>query len=460
MSDRRMEDDDSLFPETKYKGLLYDPKKQHVGDDDLTIVGGSRRVVKHDKPRRARRERRGTENQHVTKRLTVPENAARRKRGKVVSAPLSKRVSANSGSLREGNTRRKKDGGSFLGDRVLRNAIVLCAVIAIVSVIAIPTSFAKPTMDIRLNDGGRVLEASTAAQTVQEFLDDNKITLGEDDILEIDPGSPITENMEIIIRRAMPVTINSGSKSITINMVTGTVQDALDKAGVVPDEHDEVYPSPDSYIRAGMKIDHIVVQVGERTEYREIPYDKTEREDTSLAKGTTEIAQYGENGELELKFEQVYKNGMMISEELVSEEVIKEPITEITSVGTYVPPPPKKKTVKMSDIKKGGSSGGSVTLDDGAVASYQISLSVTAYCSACNSGSKTASGAYPSYGTVAANLGQLPMGTKLFIPGYGYGVVQDSGGFGPGVIDVYLGERSTCTCGSEWGRKTVTVSVF
>jgi 3D (Asp-Asp-Asp) domain-containing protein len=269
--------------------------------------------------------------------------------------------------------------------------------------------------------------------------------------------------MEILIRRAIPVSVHSGDQPITINMVTGTVQDALDKAGVHPAEHDEVYPSPDTYIRPGMKIEHIVVEVKNRAEYREIPYGKDTREDKDLEKGKTEVSQEGENGETELIFEQIYKNGMMTSEELISEVVTKEPVTEITSVGTYVAPPPKK-TVKISEIKKSGGSGGGqvsgpTTLDDGVQAIYSVEVYVTAYCSACNGGTRTSSGAYASYGTIAASTSQFPFGTKLFVPGYGYGVVQDTGGFSAGTIDVYLGEREVCNCGNEWntGYRTVYV---
>lgn len=88
-------------------------------------------------------------------------------------------------------------------------------------------------------------------------------------------------------------------------------------------------------------------------------------------------------------------------------------------------------------------------------------MQATAYCKACDSGNGvTASGTYASWGTVAANTGVLPFGTKIYVEGYGYGVVEDTGGFGSNVIDLYLGDRSSCTCGSDWGRRNVTVYVI
>ncbi|MDL2236264.1 G5 domain-containing protein [Christensenellaceae bacterium OttesenSCG-928-K19] len=376
--------------------------------------------------------------------------------------------------------------GAFFRDRLLKTTVVTCVVIAIVSAIAIPTAFAKPTTNIILNDGGRVMEAPTSAATVGEFLEDNKVLVGADDLLEASKDTPITEGMEIIIRRSMPVTIHTAEASHTINMVAGTVRDALDRAGVVPAEHDEVYPSPDTYVRSGMVIDHITVQTETIVEEYSIPYKSIEREDNTLEKGETEIAQWGEEGTLQIIREQIWKNGVMTAEYTISEEVTKEAVSEITNVGTYVEPEPEpeEKTVKTSDIhsgskntssgggsssggsSSGGSSGGgswsggATTLDDGTPVKYTVDLRVTAYCSACNSGNKTSTGTYPSVGTVAARTSRFAYGTKLFIPGYGYGRVEDTGGFADTTIDVYLGDRETCTCGSSWSTGTYTVYVI
>ena len=43
----------------------------------------------------------------------------------------------------------------------------------------------------------------------------------------------------------MPLTVRSNGQEIVVSMLAGTVQEALDKAGVVPGPDDEVYPSAD-----------------------------------------------------------------------------------------------------------------------------------------------------------------------------------------------------------------------
>ena len=70
-------------------------------------------------------------------------------------------------------------------------------------------------------------------------------------------------------------------------------------------------------------------------------------------------------------------------------------------------------------------------------------------------GSPCANGNYPtcSY-TVACN--SLPLGTKIYIEGYGTYVVEDRGGMGNNVIDIYMGDVSTCL---QFGRRSANVYI-
>jgi len=62
------------------------------------------------------------------------------------------------------------------------------------------------------------------------------------------------------------------------------------------------------------------------------------------------------------------------------------------------------------------------------------------------------------YSTIAADLNVFPLGTILFIPGYGYGVVADKGSAIKGnKIDLYF--ETVEDVYSQWGKKTVKVYV-
>lgn len=63
-----------------------------------------------------------------------------------------------------------------------------------------------------------------------------------------------------------------------------------------------------------------------------------------------------------------------------------------------------------------------------------------------------------AYSTIAADLRVFPLGTVLYIPGYGYGVVADKGGAVRGnKIDLYFETKADIF--AQWGKKTLEVYV-
>ena len=70
----------------------------------------------------------------------------------------------------------------------------------------------------------------------------------------------------------------------------------------------------------------------------------------------------------------------------------------------------------------------------------------------------TSSGVKAKMGTIAADIRHYPYGTVMIIPGYGKGVVQDTGSAikGPNRIDVYFKTRKKAL---KWGRQTLEIKV-
>ena len=71
----------------------------------------------------------------------------------------------------------------------------------------------------------------------------------------------------------------------------------------------------------------------------------------------------------------------------------------------------------------------------------------------------TASGKLAKPGTLAADTRYYPMGTVIYIPGYGYGVVEDRGGDikGRHRLDLFYNTHKEAR---DWGRKTIHAVVF
>lgn len=71
-----------------------------------------------------------------------------------------------------------------------------------------------------------------------------------------------------------------------------------------------------------------------------IVFEQTTVEDPAIARGQTQITTAGQNGEKTLTYRVKLVDGKEVSRELVSEVVTRQPIAQVTSVGTYDPPPP------------------------------------------------------------------------------------------------------------------------
>ena len=70
----------------------------------------------------------------------------------------------------------------------------------------------------------------------------------------------------------------------------------------------------------------------------------------------------------------------------------------------------------------------------------------------------TASGLPVGVGVVAVDPSVIPLGTRLFVPGYGPAVAADVGSAIKGtIIDLWMPSTAAARA---WGRRTVTITVY
>lgn len=129
----------------------------------------------------------------------------------------------------------------------------------------------------------------------------------------------------------------------------------------------------------------------------------------------------------------VYHNGMEVQRFVVSTQLVDAP-----ALPTVVQQP----------------AAGAVSRGGAAPVNYRkvFRMTATAYT---HTGNNTATGVYPRLGTVAVDPRVIPLGSKLYVEGYGYGRAEDTGGAIKGQrIDVFLDTNRECI---QWGRRPVTV---
>jgi 3D (Asp-Asp-Asp) domain-containing protein len=200
--------------------------------------------------------------------------------------------------------------------------------------------------------------------------------------------------------------------------------------------HDLKTP-PETKVRDGLKV--IIDQYEQKIDKQvvSIPFDKKEKKDDQLEKGEKKVEKKGKKGKKIYELVMELKNGKPISQP--KKRLIKEiePVEELVAVGT------KETETADSD-------------SDAPKSGKKMVVEATAYTS--SGGSRTADGSVPKRGIVAVDPSVIPLGTRMYIPGYGYGVARDTGGAVKGnIIDVYMNSESECR---QWGRRTVTITIL
>jgi 3D (Asp-Asp-Asp) domain-containing protein len=87
-------------------------------------------------------------------------------------------------------------------------------------------------------------------------------------------------------------------------------------------------------------------------------------------------------------------------------------------------------------------------------AGYRLKVDAVAY----HLPGHTASGIPVQMGVVAVDPKVIPLGTRMFVPGYGKGIAADVGVAIKGrIIDVWMPNHAAAR---KWGRKTLIITVY
>ena len=98
-----------------------------------------------------------------------------------------------------------------------------------------------------------------------------------------------------------------------------------------------------------IEVGTLVVETKDEEKSETVKFEKETKENPELKKGETKVIQKGEDGEKIVKYKVTYNNGKEVSREKISEKITKEPVKEITEVGTKVSE--TKEVKEVEDIK-------------------------------------------------------------------------------------------------------------
>lgn len=307
---------------------------------------------------------------------------------------------------------------------------------------------------LKVNDKALNLEL-TKGTSVAQVLADHKITLNDSDFINVSESDMIYDEMNIVVKKSISVTVEADGKKSYISLFGGTVQDALRVAGVEVNKDDLVNQPLKNDLTEGMNIKVSRVTYKERTEDEEIAFEREEIQDDSMYVGEESVTTEGVKGSQKVVYRDQYVDGKLKSSEVVSTTVTKKPVNEVVRVGTKV---------RSAAVSSSSGSGGTAVDHNGNTFTYSAVLvgSGTAYYG----GGITATGVPAQVGVVAVDPDIIPYGTRLYIVScdgaivYGYCVAGDTGGFaddGSAIADLYYNTYGECV---QFGRRDICVYIL
>jgi uncharacterized protein YabE (DUF348 family) len=318
-------------------------------------------------------------------------------------------------------------------------AKILIGVIMIAIILSVTLINMRKTITIKID--GKEETFVTYKRTVKDVLDIQGVEINSKDKVQPALNSNVSEGDTISIKKAVSVELVVGEKKVKIETAEETIEDMLEvekeelkEQGIeYNDGLDEITPSLDTKIEDNLQINLVNVEVKSELAKEAINFDVVVEEDSNLESGLEETIQEGAAGEKEVVYEVVYKNGVEYSKSVKSSKVVAEPVNKIVAQGT-------RRTFASRD---------------GQLLDYKSVL----YCesTAYSGGGVTATGTVPvrdpnGISTIAVDPRVIPLGSLVYVEGYGKAVAADTGGAIKGsIIDVYVNSEEEAY--NSWGRK-------
>ena len=295
---------------------------------------------------------------------------------------------------------------------------------------------------VTFTSNGTTTQHITTAKTVSDFLKERGLVVTQADYVSPSLETELADNTSVTYRTAVPVRI------ITSRGAQAVTSSALDVGTLLEDEnidigsHDQVSAPYSDPLIANETIRIVRIAEWTKSSHQSIAPRTITRLDFSLAPGTTHVIARGNRGERETIVTFTQRDGVT-EHRVIATRIVRKPHVRIIArgIGEYA---------AFAQMARFGLQKTSYIA---ASARSMIATAYTAECGGCSG--YTAIGERAGHGIVAVDPRVIPLGTRLFIPGYGLAIAGDTGGAIVG-NRIDLGFNSLADA-MQFGRREVTV---
>ncbi|SUP40159.1 3D domain-containing protein [Veillonella criceti] len=299
------------------------------------------------------------------------------------------------------------------------------------------SGFAWNVKSVTITADGETRIVKTHLNSADGVLRDAGITLGSKDAVLLSTTT-VQNGTELTVLRAFPVKVIVDGVASDVMTVQTTAQGLADELGYKAPNY---VPLGDSqaHLQSGSEV--AIARVTSRSvKSYEQPVDVQvihQRDDT-MRKGEQEVVQEGSAGLIAVQEEILYQDGKEIKKQIISQNEIKQMVPTIIKEGTRDVVETSRGVVRYREV---------------------LTMEASAYLPGDGDGRGiTASGMVAQRGVVAVDPNVIPLGTRLYIPGYGMAIAADTGGAIKGHrIDLLMDSYGEAM---EFGRRSIEVYVL
>ncbi len=313
--------------------------------------------------------------------------------------------------------------------RFLKTQHVIAAFVAATLGLSSTTGFAWANKSVTLVVDGSSKSVSTQSADVASLLSEAGVRVESGDLVSPVASAPLDDGAVVVVRHEVPVTLDVAGQRLQLRVLGRTVADALVMAGLDPTGGISTDPAVDAPIYPGMTISAKDVFYRVAEQEVAVPYETIVHGDPKLPVDKRVVVTKGVEGSAVRVWQSLVSGGVEGTRTLKAETVISAPVTEVVRVGT-------RRAFRQVVPADGRGSG-----DDGAARPYAppitgktILVEATAYTPyACGVDANWIAWrrrlfkAPAGWGVIAVDRKVIPLGTRVFVEGYGYAVAGDTG---------------------------------